>query len=53
MFFSKIYYLYKNTSHNVCVIYSYIHERETYTNTKFYVVHSLKYSVQLDTIQYL
>jgi hypothetical protein len=33
------------------VIYSYIHEWETDKNTKFYVVHSLKYSVQLDRNQ--
>jgi hypothetical protein len=38
----------------MCVaIYSYIHEWETDKNTKFYVVHSLKYSVWLDTIQYI
>jgi hypothetical protein len=31
------------------VIYSYIHEWETYKNTKFYVIHNL--SVQLNTNQ--
>jgi hypothetical protein len=31
------------------VIYSYIHESDTDKNTKFYVVHRLKYSVQLAT----
>jgi hypothetical protein len=29
------------------VIYSYIHEWDTDMNIKFYVVHNLKYSVQL------
>jgi hypothetical protein len=33
------------------VIYSYIHEWETDNNAKFYIVHSLKYSVRLDTNQ--
>jgi hypothetical protein len=33
------------------VIYSYIREWKTYKNTKFYVVHNLKYSAQLDTNQ--
>jgi hypothetical protein len=33
------------------VIYSYIHEWDTDKNTKFYIVHSLKYSVRLDANQ--